>query len=412
MSRPFPIKMESNSTESDIYLNKNTNQKINRTKFSSKKSERGKKEKIFEIKKDCQKNFEKINDDFFQNENMNSFLNEVDLYIKEINPENHEFAKSEINSEETFKLKLNYSFQERSEDSYSLSVSPMMDKNPMSSINGISNIIFSNNPMNESDSISSFKSFNVSEQIKAKIFIIEKVRRKKKARKYNADNIRKKIMRSLYRYLRNKLNTILKQSGCKNYFDFFPNQFISDITKKNIKKILNMTLYEIFLDENLYNFEKKDVQEKYVHNSRVVNMRIKIKRSFFRALRKKLNAILKKSGCKNYLDFFPNKYVSDINKERNNHFLNKSLKYVFANKDSLSKYEHNKNVVKSEEIKNNEKLQNILNKTFSQIYDDFINSDEFNVNEINRLKRSKKHDDNYIDRYEIIAKNLISFFSQ
>ena len=210
MSRPFPIKMESNSTESDIYLNKNTNQKINRTKFSSKKSERGKKEKIFEIKKDCQKNFEKINDDFFQNENMNSFFNEGELYIKEINPENHEFAKSEINSEETFKLKLNYSFQERSEDSYSLSVSPMMDKNPMSSINGISNIIFSNNPMNESDSISSFKSSKISEQVKAKIFIIKKEGRKRKARKYNADNIRKKIMRSLYRYLRNKLNTDIK----------------------------------------------------------------------------------------------------------------------------------------------------------------------------------------------------------
>ena len=47
MSRPFPIKMESNSTESDIYLNKNTNQKINRTKFSSKKSERGKKKKKY-----------------------------------------------------------------------------------------------------------------------------------------------------------------------------------------------------------------------------------------------------------------------------------------------------------------------------------------------------------------------------
>ena len=336
MSRPFPIKMESNSTESDIYLNKNTNQKINRTKFSSKKSERGKKEKIFEIKKDCQKNFEKINDDFFQNENMNSFLNEVDLYIKEINPENHEFAKSEINSEETFKLKLNYSFQERSEDSYSLSVSPMMDKNPMSSINGISNIIFSNNPMNESDSISSFKSFNVSEQIKAKIFIIEKVRRKRKARKYNADNIRKKIMRSFYRNLRMKLNMILKKSGCKNYFEFFPNKFASDINKKSINGILNKTLNDIFLDENLYESENKDGKEKYDHNSRVV---------------------------------------------------------------------------KSEEIKNNAKIQNILNKTFSQLYEDYINSDKFMVDEINRLKRVKKQDNNYIERYINIAQGLKQFLN-
>ena len=55
----------------------------------------------------------------------NSELNEKSMenneQNKEINPENHEFAKSEINPEETFHLKLNYSFQGRSEDSYSLS---------------------------------------------------------------------------------------------------------------------------------------------------------------------------------------------------------------------------------------------------------------------------------------------------
>ena len=84
----------------------------------------------------------------------------------------------------------------------------MMDNNPMPSLNENSDIFFPNNPMNESDSISSFKSSKVSEQVKAKIFIIEKIRRKRKARKYNADNIRKKIMRSFYRNLRMKLNKI------------------------------------------------------------------------------------------------------------------------------------------------------------------------------------------------------------
>ena len=41
--------------------------------------------------------------------------------------------------------------------------------------------------------------------------------------------------------------------------------------------------------------------------------------------------------------------------------------------------------LKVTKLKNNEKLQNILNKTFSQLDQDYINSDEFKVNEINRL---------------------------
>ena len=149
------------------------------------------------------------------------------------------------------------------------------------------------------------------------------------------------------------------------------------------------------------------------------NMRTKIKRSFCRALRKKLNKTLKKSGSRKYFDFFPNKFASDINKVRNNLILNMSLKDIFLNpilynnedKDGKEKYKHNSNVVESDEIKNNEKIQNILNKTFQQLYEDYINSDEFEVNEINRLKRDKKQDDDYIKRYKMIAKNLINFFS-
>ena len=83
-------------------------------------------------------------------------------------------------------------------------------------------------------------------------------------------------------------------------------------------------------------------------------------------------------------------------------FLDENL-YINEDKDGKEKYEHNSNVVKSDEIKNNEKLQNILNKTFSQLYQDYINSDEFKVNEINRLKRDKKQDNDYIERFTFIA---------
>ena len=147
-------------------------------------------------------------------------------------------------------------------------------------------------------------------------------------------------------------------------------------------------------------------------------MRVKIKRGFCRYSRKKLNKILKKSGSRKYFYFFPSKFSSEINKKNCKLIVNMTLKEIFLdknlyikeNEDGLRKYKHNSNVVKSEEVKNNEKLQEILNKTFRQLYEDYINSDDFNVDEINRLK--KNNDEDYIEKYKITAKKLISFFSQ
>ena len=45
--------------------------------------------------------------------------------------------------------------------------------------------------------------------------------------------------------------------------------------------------------------------------------------------------------------------------------------------------------MQSEEIKENEEFKKIMNKTFCQLYEEYINSNEFN-NEINRLKRKMK----------------------
>ena len=88
--------------------------------------------------------------------------------------------------------------------------------------------------------------------------------------------------------------------------------------------------------------------------------------------------------------------------------MNKEL-YKLEKKEGLSKYNRNLVVVESGEIKNNGKLQKIFNKTFSQLYEEYINSDIFNIGEINRLK--KKYGNDYIERYKILSKNLIYFFS-
>ena len=63
------------------------------------------------------------------------------------------------------------------------------------------------------------------------------------------------------------------------------------------------------------------------------------------------------------------------------------------------------------QVKKNEVFKNILNKTICELYEEYINSDEFKISEINRLKKNKIHDD-YITKYVILAKNLIEFFSK
>ena len=144
-------------------------------------------------------------------------------------------------------------------------------KNIIPSLNEIGHIFLSDKPINEKTSVSSgdisvIPANKESNQVETKQFIQKKRRKKKGPRKDNSDNMRVKIKRSFYRYLRKKLNKILKKSGSKKYFDFFPSKFSSEINKKNCRLIVNMTLKEIFLDKNLYIKEDEDGLCKYRHN--------------------------------------------------------------------------------------------------------------------------------------------------
>ena len=149
------------------------------------------------------------------------------------------------------------------------------------------------------------------------------------------------------------------------------------------------------------------------------NIRRKIKRGFFNnALINKLNDKLKSIGSIKYFMKFPQNFVGDGNLKRNKAILNMTLLELFEKnelytnekEEGLSKYKHNLKMVQSEEIKENEEFKKILNKTFSELYTEYINSDEFN-NEINRLKEKKMGDD-YVNRYKYLAKHLIEYFSQ
>ena len=149
------------------------------------------------------------------------------------------------------------------------------------------------------------------------------------------------------------------------------------------------------------------------------NIRKKIKRGFFNnALVNKLNEILKKLKIRKIFKKFPTFFVTDKDRKRNKEMLNMTLKEIFEKKElythekgnGFENYLHNYKTVQNEEIKKNEELKNILLKTFSELFEEYINSDEFNVEEINRLKKNGMEED-YIKRYIYISKHLIEFFS-
>jgi hypothetical protein len=169
------------------------------------------------------------------------------------------------------------------------------------------------------------------------ILIGRKRESERKRRKYNQDNIRKKIKRGFLSILIDKLNKILVSIGISLYFVKLPQSFVSDVVRKTNKEILNLTLEEIFKKEELYKLDKDE---------------------------------------------------------------------------DLIKYRHNLDVVNNEEIQGNAEIKNILNKKYYEIYEDYINSKEFKVDEINRLKKnnSEEADDEYIKKYIFLAQHFLEFF--
>ena len=144
------------------------------------------------------------------------------------------------------------------------------------------------------------------------------------------------------------------------------------------------------------------------------NIRVKIKRAFLNILIIKLNKIIKQIEGKSLL-IFGQKFSSNVNKSTNEKILNMTLYEIFENIDlyedtNLINYYYNKEIVDNLRKKENIKLNKIFNMKYRDIFEEYINSDEFKIEEINRLKKKKMQDD-YIKKYIMIAYNFIEFYS-
>ena len=223
------------------------------------------------------------------------------------------------------------------------------------------------------------------------------------------------------------ISSILDPNPMPSLEDIFPIYSIESESKKDsliifekVNLFSNIKNKSLLVKDGEDMLKRKRFQDRRPRKENQDNIRKKIKRGFFNnGLIKKLNEKLKNIGSKKYLRKFPQHFVSDVNQKRNKELFNMTLRKIFENKElylnedkqGLRNYLQNLKFAQSEEIKENKELKIIFNKTISELYEEYINSDEFNIIEINRLKEKKMQDD-YIKRYINLARYLILFFTQ
>ena len=192
---------------------------------------------------------------------------------------------------------------------------------------------------------------------------------------------------------------------------------IFEVKKRKKNPLFNNTeneTTEVSLNSGITSIKRKRNKEKRRRRDNSDNIRKKIKGGFFNgALIKRLNFILKQNRSKLYFVKFHQKFISNITRKSNKKLLNMTLSEIFEKKEVYSSndlnFKHNLKVVQTKEIKENEELKEILNKKYCELFEEYINSKEFNIDEINRLE--EKFDDSYIESYKNLARHFIEFFA-
>ena len=131
---------------------------------------------------------------------------------------------------------------------------------------------------------------------------------------------------------------------------------------------------------------------------------------------------LKKAGYETFIESFSQEFAANVTKEFNRSIINMTFGQILKTErfySSKKLYQYKYNYKKNSEIVNsindgrNSDLKELLNKKFSELFEEYLNSNEFKINEIQRLRNSKKPKDIiYIKKYEYFANNLIEFFTK
>ena len=242
---------------------------------------------------------------------------------------------------------------------------------------------------------------------------------------YTHNNDNKNIGDQKENILLNKKRKIFEVIDTKNFIIFTFGEY-----DKESRKIINETLYDIksgkiknyFLDKSelskIPHKKKKNIQRRKDNSDNITK---KIKTRFLKTLKNKINEKLKISGSKKYFKYLPQAFISDLSKVKNNSILNMTYKEILTNDfikwrksdlRGINNYSHNKSVL--DYLENNKDTFknlnfNIFNMTYSQLYKEYLESKEFemeiaNLTKIETLK--------YIKNYIVKANNFFKFFSK
>ena len=157
---------------------------------------------------------------------------------------------------------------------------------------------------------------------------------------------------------------------------------------------------EISYEDKIKRFSVK--RDRYKNKDNILK---KIITAFFNFyLLNAINLIFQNIGIKNYFEKFS---LNHINKKNKIKIMNMTLKqFIEKNESSKKKVDHNVYILNILEKYKKPVLKRILNTSLKELYEAYINSDEFKVNEINRLKK-KNMNDWYINRYIFLSKNFL-----
>ena len=197
------------------------------------------------------------------------------------------------------------------------------------------------------------------------------------------------------------------------YIDLLQEKSIEEKTKKDQKPIFKI-IKLVKLSE------RKKVKlsgERYMEKD---NILIKIGRNFFNIyLVGKITKIIQELGSKLYFDKFPRNFILNAVKKKNKKNIWKmKLIEIFVDEELYTKedkvhFTRNKEVIKrlkSEKYKKiweDSEFNIILNMKISDVYNEYLNSDEYEI----KIKSFNKYGNVYIDKFQQIARNLIKNFN-
>ena len=145
-------------------------------------------------------------------------------------------------------------------------------------------------------------------------------------------------------------------------------------------------------------------------------IRVNVNRNFLnRYLITALNKKLRKAGFIAFFRKFPQEMVRKVNKDKNKILMNMRLNEIikteefYVGKDRTN-FKYNLDIVNKIEKDRNPELNIFLNRKMFFLFEEYLNSEEFGILEINRLKKSKKIKDGYyIKKYIYLSNHFIEF---